>query len=291
MFFFRCIVVLAVFAIGTLQRVEAQAIPESTFDRVLRTKTIRAAWLTYPPAVFKDESTGKLTGTFVETLEKVAHNLELSVVWDSEETPWSQQFESLDSGKCDVIGSPVWANPKRGKLATLSNPVYYSGIGLYVRSGDVRFPDDWKADGIIRGTALINKSDLKIAVLPGETGEIIAKNQFPEANRLALPDNASIFDLLSSVASDRTDLAFVEPYFANEFVKSNPGKLRNIASHHPVRVLGNVYMFRSKETQMKQMFDVALEELQNDGFIEGIIKRYENAPGVFLRASQGFSRP
>ena len=46
---------------------------ESTvYDRVLKSGKIRAAYITYPPAVIKETTSGRLSGTFVETLEEIA---------------------------------------------------------------------------------------------------------------------------------------------------------------------------------------------------------------------------
>ena len=47
----------------------------------MRTGNIRAAYITYPPAIIKDTATGKLSGTFYETLEQIARNCELELEW------------------------------------------------------------------------------------------------------------------------------------------------------------------------------------------------------------------
>src|SRR5688572_9830165 len=56
----------------------------TVYERVAATKTLRAAYITYPPAVIRDPATGKLTGTFVETLERAADNLGWKVQWTEE---------------------------------------------------------------------------------------------------------------------------------------------------------------------------------------------------------------
>lgn len=262
---------------------------DSVYSRVMQSKKIRAAWLTYPPAVMKDPTTGKLSGTFVESLEGVAHNLGLQVEWADTETPWADQIAGLDADKFDVVGSPVWANPTRGKLTTLSNPVYYSTIGIYVRSNDQRFGNDWAAFGFAQGDQLLNRSNIKIATLEGETGELIARNQFPDAKQVTIPPNSTMPVLLQTVVDGQADVAFVEPYLAVEFLKGHPGKVKNIAEEHPVRVLGNVYMFKKNEYQFKQMIDVALEELQNNGGVDRLLSKYENEPGIFPRVRPNYT--
>jgi len=78
---------------------------------------------------------------------------------------------------------------------------------------------------------------------------------------------------------------FAEPYFAYGYLKNNPGKVRNIAEDRPVRVLGNDFMMKKDEWQLKQMIDVAIEDLQNSGAIEGTLEKYESAPGQFYRVA------
>lgn len=256
---------------------------ETVYDRVMRTKTLRVAWLTYPPAAMKNTATGKLSGTFVDTLNQMGSNLGLKVEWMDGETPWGQQIEGLNEDRYDIVGSPVWANPVRGQLTTLSSPAYYSGIGIYVRQNDTRFPKDWSAGGVSQGVDLINKPQIRIATIDGETGDLIARTQFPNAQRVALPQNADIAEMFLNVANGKADVAFAEPYFAFEYLKNNPSKIRNIAEQDPIRVLGNVFMFKKNEPQMKQMIDTALEDLLNSGYVDAVLNKYEPAPGLFYR--------
>lgn len=259
---------------------------ESVYDRVMRTKKIRAAWLTYPPAAMKDTVTKKLSGTFVEVLEHTAKSCGLDVEWMDQETPWGNLIEGLNEDRYDIVGSPVWANYERGKFTTLSRPVYYSGIGIYVRQNDKRFPDDWTTFGSgTLATGLINKPEVRISTIDGETGDVIARAQFPAAQRIALPQNSDIPQLFLEVANNKADVLFAEPYFAYGYTQNNPGKIRNIAARTPVRVLGNDFMMKKNESQFKQMIDVAIEDLQNSGFVDAILEKYEKEPGQFYRVA------
>ena len=254
---------------------------ETVYERVMRTKKIRAAWLTYPPAAMKDPASGKLKGTFVETLNAIAKDNGLQVEWMDGETPWGTQIEGLEEDRYDIVGSPVWANYARGRLTTLSRPVYYSGIGIYVRQNDKRFPDDWATGSVADRTNLLNRPEIKISTIDGETGDLIAQTQFPRATRVPLPQNADIAQMFLEVADNKADVLFAEPFFAHEYLKNNPGKIRNIAERIPIEVLGNCFMMKKGEWQLKQMIDVAIEQEQNSGTIEGVVDKYEEAPNQF----------
>lgn len=264
---------------------------ETAYERIVRTKKIRAAWLTYPPAAMKDSSSGRLSGAFVETLEAIAKGNGLEVEWMEGETPWGSQIEGLEGDRYDIVGSPVWANYARGRLTTLSKPVFYSGIGIYVRRDDKRFPDDWASGTIAQRNNLLNRADIKISTIDGETGDLIARTQFPKAQRIPLPQNAEIPQLFLEVANNKADVLFAEPYFAHEYLKNNPGKIRNIAEKTPIRVLGNCFMMKKNEWQLKQLVDVATEDLQNSGTIDEIVERYEKAPGQFYRVAPPYRAP
>jgi polar amino acid transport system substrate-binding protein len=251
---------------------------ESVYERVARTKTLRASYFTYAPALMRDSNTGKMTGTFVETLEQAAENLGWKVVW-TEEVGWGSQIEGLLRDRYDIVGSPVWANPTRASLTTLSKPVFYSGIGIYVRRGDKRF---------VRNRALINDPKVRIATIDGETADLIARKRFPRARRVSLTQLADISEMLLQVQSGKADVAFAEPYFAAAFLAANPGSITNIAADAPLTTLGNCYMMRAGEPQLKQALDVAIEELQNSGFVDEVLSRYEKEPNQFYRVAQPY---
>ena len=247
----------------------------TVYDRVIKAGKIRAGYITYPPACIKDTVTGKLSGIFVETLEQAAKNCGLTVEW-TEEVGWGAQIEGLRANRYDIVGSPVWANPTRGKMTTMSIPVYYSGIGIYVRNDDNRFNDDWSK---------INSEDVRIVTIDGETGDLIARTQFPNAKRISLPQLTDISRLFLDVDKNKADVLFAEPYYGFKYLESNPGSVKNVAAVKPVRVLGNCYMFRRDQVEFKNMIDVAVEDLLNSGFVDQLVDKYEPQRGLFYRVA------
>jgi hypothetical protein len=69
-------------------------------------------------------------------------------------------------------------------------------------------------------------------------------------------------------------------------LKNNPGSVKNIAAEKPIRILGNCYMFKSNESQLEEMMDTAIEDLQNSGFIDEVLRKYEPAPNTFYRVAE-----
>lgn len=213
------------------QKISETQQKSTAYDRVIKSNTIQCAFLNYPPACMKDTKTGKMSGIFVDVLEKAASNLGMKIEW-TEEVGWGSQIEGLERERYDLVGSPVWANPKRGKLTALSIPVYYSGIGVYVRVNDNRFDMD---------LSKINSKDVKVGTIDGETSDLIADNDFPKATKQSSPENVDISQKFLDLDKESCDVVFAEPYFAYEYSKNNPGKIKNISAERPIRLFGNVF--------------------------------------------------
>ncbi|GHU78444.1 hypothetical protein FACS1894145_0380 [Bacteroidia bacterium] len=250
----------------------------AVYDRVIKSGTLKACFLTYPPACMKDTKTGTMSGIFVEVLQKACDNLGLKLEW-TEEVGWSSQIEGLETDRYDIVGSPVWANPTRGRLTTMTIPVYYSGIGVFVRANENRFTSNFD---------LINSPDVRIGTIDGETADLIARTDYPEAKRISSTQVTEISQKLLDLASNKCDVVFTEPYYAYEYSKNNPGTIKNIAEANPIRLFGNSYMFKKNEFQLQQMLNVAIQDLINSGYVDKVISKYEPAPRLFYRSANQF---
>ena len=255
---------------------------KSVYDKVLASGVIRACYTVYPPASIKDPNTGKMSGVFVEALDKAAANMGLKVDWNAE-VGWGEMIEALNSGRCDIIGSPAWTNSARGKSAEFSIPIYYSAINAYVRSSDNRFDNNIK---------IANDPKYKLATIDGETSQLIASRQFPKAQVLQLPQSTDVSTMLLNVADNKADMAFLEPTVANTYIKNNPGKVKNISVTKPVVVYGNVMMVKKGEFEFKTAIDNALSELLSNGSVDDLISQYEKEyPGGFYRVAVPYVVP
>lgn len=255
---------------------------DSVYDKVVSSGTIRACYTPYPPAAIKDPNTGKLSGVFVETLNKAAQNMGMKVDWNAE-VGWGEMIESLNTDKCDIIGSPAWSNSTRGKSAEFSQPVYYSAINAYVRVNDNRFNSD---------ISIANNANYKLATVDGETSQVIASRQFPNAKTVQLPQQTDVSQMLLNVVDGKADMAFLEPTVANQYIKSNPGKIKNVSTVKPVVIYGNIMMIKKGEFEFKSAIDNALIELLNNGYVDGLIDSYEKEyPGGFYRVAVPYTLP
>lgn len=240
----------------------------SVYDKVIASGIIRACYTAFPPAFIKDPNTGKLSGIFYDTLNKAAGNMGLKVDWTTE-VGWGDAIGALNSGKCDIIGSDSWSNSTRGKSAEFIQPLFYSSINAYVRIDDNRFNND---------ISVANNPNYKIVVLDGESSQVIAAQDFPNAKTLQLPQLTDVSQLFVSVVAGKGDMTFQDSSTADQYMKNNPGKIKIVST--PLVVYGDVMMVKKGEFSLKTSLDNAINELHNNGYINSVISKYEKEYGV-----------
>lgn len=251
-----------------------------TLSTVLNKGEIRVGYVVYPPGMIKDPNTGELSGIFHDALEEVGGNLGLKINW-VEEVGWGTMIEGIKTGRYDMIGSAVWPTATRAENVDFTVPLNYGVEGVYVRSDDNRF-DDLKS---------INDSSITLATIDGEISSFIAKETFPQAKTTSLPQDSQISQVLLNVITRKADVAFVEPAVAEEFLANNPNTIKNIARANPIRAYGNTWVVPKNEEGFKNMLNVAIEELQNNGRMDELTEKYSKYPGSFYPVAKPYSTP
>ena len=237
---------------------------ETTFERVLATQTINCGYFLWPPYLAKDPNTGKLSGMNYEIMEMVAKNMGFKINWKSE-IGVGDAVAALESNKIDVVCASLWPSPSRMQNLSLSVPTFYSIAYAFVRSDDKRFDGD------------LNKADnkgIKVAAIDGDYTHDLAKEKLPNATVASLSQMASGSELMMQLAIKKADIVFSDESLVNDFLKTNPGALRKVKSIPPVRIYGETIAVRRGEYQLKNMIDMAISQLVNDGTIEAAVKKY-----------------
>lgn len=270
------IIIIALFFLVTgCDRKSSQdsAAQNAAYDRVIKTKKLRVAYISYPPSFIKDANTGAYSGIMHEVLQEMAKRLDLQVDY-TEETAWGTMIEAVNNGRVDLVCTGLWPNATRGKLVDFTAPVYFSPIKAYVKAGNAAF------DGNL--TAIASKS-VKIATIDGEMTSIVSKADFPEATAVAHPQTTDISQMLLEIGTGKADVTFVEPAVAAGFLQKNPNMVQDVRNVAPVRVFPNVMMVAKTEGKLLSTLNTAMEEVANTGVIDRIVSKYEIAPGLFLR--------
>jgi polar amino acid transport system substrate-binding protein len=246
---------------------------QSAYERILKNNTIRVGYISYPPSLIKDPNSGQLSGIFYDVLEEIGKNMDLKIDF-IEEVTWGTMIQEVNSGKVDIICTGIWPSSARGKLADFTNPIYFSPIRAYVKTGNTNFDGD---------LSKINSEKVKISVIDGEMTSIIANYDFPKAQLVSLTQSSDVPQVLLNVASGKAEVTFVEPIIANQYLQKNPNTIREVANVKPLRVFPNVMMVGKGEGKLLSTLNTSIEELANNGYIEKIVNKYETFPNSFYR--------
>ena len=244
-------------------------------ERILETRQLQCGYISYAPVLVKDPNTGKLSGLFYDLTERLGELLGLEVQWKAE-TTYATFTEDMQTGKYDVFGGGIWANPQRAKAVNFSLPAFYSGVGIYVRNGETRFDNH---------PAMLNDPRIRIATIDGEMSQTIQQSDFAKASVVGLPNTTDISMLAETVAAHKADATFMEKSAAALYLQKNPGSLRNLADSRPARVFENVWSFAHGSERLRAMLDAAVKEMVFSGYVDHVLEKYGQQDGFYRVAS------
>lgn len=193
---------------------------ESTWDRVMRTKTIRIGVIAgEEPGFHKDVATGEWSGSQISFARDIAATLDCKL--EMLETTYGNSVLDLQANKIDIAFA-LQATPKRSIVINFTRPVYYTQLVAVLRKGvEAKTWGD------------IDKPSVKIAVDRGSISETIARHFAPRAQLISVADrNAANME----VTSGHADLLITSPLSAILAVKRNPQIGSIFTPQPPVRM-------------------------------------------------------
>jgi len=263
------IIVSAIIAVAAVKlmpqaHVAASASEQPAFDRVTSTRTLHCGYFIWAPYLMLDPNTKKMTGFAYEIFEQVGKVLGVKVEW-TEEVPMSQLADNLKTGRNDVICNTVWPSGNRAASLDFAQPIDYIGAYAFVRADDSRFDGD---------LSKLNDPNVTASVIEGDYTKAIADEDFPNAKQYSLAMDSDGAQLLLAVTTKKADVAFVDPFLAFDFAKNNPGTIKRVPGVTAARVFGDSYVVAKGETRLRDMLNVALQQLNQSGFIRQTLDKY-----------------
>ena len=237
---------------------------ETAYDRVVRTGTIRCGYGISPPNLVQDPNTKQLSGLDYDVWQEIGKSLGLKVEF-VEEAGWGNFIEGLKTGRYDAFCSMLWPEANRTKFLSLSKPVLYSFLRTYVRSDDHRF--DGNLDKL-------NTAEVTIPAIEGDISVAMAETRFPNAKILALPQTATVSDMYMSVTSQKADVIFIDSAMFKILSKENKGVLRELEKVPHSFVFSSRYGYAPNELQLRDIVDVALQTMIDNGRMEALAEKY-----------------
>ncbi|MBM3602920.1 MAG: amino acid ABC transporter substrate-binding protein, partial [Alphaproteobacteria bacterium] len=241
----------------------------SAFDRIVRTKTIRCGYITYPPYLIKDPNTGEFSGVAFDFMTAIAKELDTKLEW-VEEVGWGTFQEGLKGNRYDVMCVPVWQSGQRAQVALLTKPLYYNGLYAAARADDNRFD---------KGIDSINQPDVRVAVVDGDVTQAVRKQLFPKSQEVATTQLSDKAQEVLSVATKKADIVFVNLDQLNRYNKSATDKLQLVLTAKPVRLFANSLAVNLGEHDLKAALDATIEAVTNSGQTSQILSQYSTILG------------
>ncbi len=239
------------------------AYADNVYERVMKSGTLRCSYYIYPPETIIDANTGELSGWAYEIVEELGKALNLKIEW-VEEITMDTIYEGVNSNRFDALCSTLWDSPERSKHILFTQTVAYPTYYPIVRAEDDRFD---------KNVEHINSADVKVAVIEGEYGGIVAQELFPKATLHNLPRLTAYSNIFQDVVTKKADVIFAVPATAQGFLNNNPGKLKMLEKEVVV-MPASVLMLKTDEIKLKNLFDSTLRHLLLRGKVNKILEKY-----------------
>lgn len=231
---------------------------DSTLDRIKRTGRVRAAYILYPPFVSRDPNTRELSGYFIELMNTIAEEANVSV--DYEETTWATMVVGLESDKFDLVATGAFRTIPRAKEVAFTEPVIYVGMSAITRRDDNR----------VRSAEDLTKPGLSIACINGSASQEYIRKNLPDAKPIVLTGVDFSRPMLEVVAG-RADLCIADSASCTRFARDHPDDVRDVFANGPFTYFGASFMVRRRDTDLLTFLNAAVSCLE----LNGVLSRFD----------------
>ena len=258
---------------------------ESAYERVMRTRTLRCAYISWSATYFqKEPNTGKFQGFGYDLAEALAKVMNLKIDW-VEEVGVGTMFEGLKTGRYDAICTPIFQDPSGAQHASFSQPSHYSPVYAYARANDARFDiNDPKV------LDRINDSSVTVVDVEGSNGVEIQKNRYPKAKKLFLPVTTSGAEIMMHVMTKKADITQQIPLVVDDALKNNKGSLKRVSNALTVFPTSPIVVPKGDE-KLKEWIDQGIGSMLQMGTIDRILDAYDPHRDKLLRVAPAYRTP
>ena len=245
---------------------QAQTPTESTFDRVIRTKTIRVAFRTGSQPFFtKDLARGGWTGALVELTNSLAKDLDCKVEIVEDATAVTSII-GLQTGRIDLTFG-LSPSPQRALTIDFTASLFDHPFGIIARQGFTA--DTW---------AKLNDRDVRIAATIGTLEEQAVKSFAPNAT---LSGFQTRDDLLLATGSGRVDCGVFAALLGLTAAQRNPAAgTFHMISQPRVSLPSCAGVPKDKDGRWRELLNASLLFYKGIGQIELWLLKALEAEGV-----------
>lgn len=243
---------------------------ETTYERVIRTQTLRCGYIPYAYDFIVDPNTKKMSGVMYDVMAEVGRLTQLNIAW-TEELTWATIVPAIESGRIDAFCSGMWIDTQNGKFLAFSMPLFFNGVSIYGRANETRF------------TRLedINDPSIRVVSRDGGTPGIIAQQDFPRAKVISLPSGVSDGEMLEQIFTNKADVIFYGDDYLMEYVRKNPHKLKPILPQVKLRVYATAIALPVADVALKNLIDNTIVEMKGSKLVDKALKVHA-PPGSWM---------
>lgn len=211
----------------------------------------------FPPMGFRNEE-NEIVGFDIDIAKAVSEKLGMEL--KLQPISWAGKEQELDSGNIDCIWNGFAYNETRAETMTLSKP-YISSKNIFVlKSGStVKNQEELKGKKIGVQSGSIQQQDL-------ETSEF-----YKEVEIIEYSDNLTAF---MDLETGGIDAIFCSSIIGNYLITSKNKDYGTIISEGISDENVDVVAFKKGNIELKEKVDKALEELNEEGVLEKISKKW-----------------
>jgi ABC-type amino acid transport substrate-binding protein len=262
------ILVAVIASIATIKMVEPEGssaqVAESTYGRVLRTRTLRCAYMLWPQFIERDPNTGAFSGFDYDMMDAVGQSLGLKVEWTAE-IALGTQVDTLLTGKADAIcGGEGTIQTNATVQLAYTEPFAYFPIYAFVRADDARFTDD---------NSRVNAEDVKVSAIDADVSMEILRTLYTKAKPVPLPQLSDGAQMTLEVMAGKADVVLNDDLSMSTFMTNNPGKLRKV-SNRPIITIPNTFSTLRTEMPLADMLSQGTKNVRDRGIEDAIMKKY-----------------
>jgi polar amino acid transport system substrate-binding protein len=231
-----------------------------TFTKIKKEGVLRVGYILATPWVIKDPDTGKLSGTFVDTINEIARNMEVKV--EFVEATFATFIAGLQSKQYDLSIAPTFSTIQRAKSVAFTIPLMAAGNSAIVRTGDNRF----------KTLEDIDQKGITAAVTQGEQGHEYAKANFKKAKITVIASGDQNLTF-SEVLAGRADVALGDVWFSAKFAAEHP-EAHDLFADNPYNVTPVGWAVRYEDLTLLTFINTSLEYLDTIGKLDEIDRKY-----------------
>lgn len=210
---------------------------------------------TFPPYEYKDGD--DIVGIDADIAQALAEKLGLKM--EMIDMEFGALITAIQSGKVDVALAGMTATEDRKQNVDFTDS-YATGVQVIIvkEGSDIASVDDLANDKII-------------GVQEGTTGHLYCSDDYGEDHVIAYTSGATA---IQALLQDKVDCVVIDQQPAKEFVEANEG-LKILDSEYTVE---NYAVAVSKDNPaLTEALNKAMQELKDDGTIQGILDKYIKA--------------